>query len=138
MKPIALAVLLAALGLAACDPHAADATAGAGEPADAPADAPAADFSGDFTLTGTEPFWSMVITADRLLFSRIDEGDFTAPNNGPVVEGDTAAWDGGPLKVTLRPEPCSDGVSDRAYAFSAHVVLEGTAERRGCANRAEP
>ena len=137
MTRFAVLLALAAIGLAACDPHAADSAAPgqAGEPADAPASAPQTDFSGDFNLTGTEPFWSLAIRPDKMVLSRPDEMDFAAPNNGPQVEGDTAVWDGGPLKVTLRVEACSDGMSDRMYGFSAVAELTGMALLKGCANR---
>jgi uncharacterized membrane protein len=137
MSRMSIPVLLAALGLAACNPHSADSTDGAaaGEPASAPASAPVTDFSGDFDLRGTEPFWSLIIRSDRLLLSRADGGDFTAPNNGPQVMGDTALWDGGPLKVTLVEKACSDGASDRSYAFTATVELTDAGPLKGCANR---
>ena len=136
MSRASVPVLLAVIGLAACNPHAADSNdGGAGEPASAPASAPATDFSGDFDLRGTEPFWSLTIRSDRLMLSRADGGDFTAPNNGPQADGDMAVWDGGPLKVTLTEKPCSDGATDRMFAFTAKVELTGAAPLMGCGNR---
>ena len=136
MSRASVPVLLAVIGLAACNPHAADSNdGGAGEPASAPASAPATDFSGDFDLRGTEPFWSLTIRSDRLMLSRADGGDFTAPNNGPQADGDMAVWDGGPLKVTLAEKPCADGATERNYAFTATVELTDVAPLKGCANR---
>ncbi|MEI6281178.1 MAG: hypothetical protein WCP82_00435 [Alphaproteobacteria bacterium] len=50
--------------------------------------------------------------------------------------GDTALWDGGPLKVTLIEKGCSDGIGDLTYAFTATVELADEAALKGCANRA--
>ena len=65
----------------------------------------------------------MIIRPGRLMLSCAGDTDFVAPNSGPQVDGDTGFWDGGPLKVTLKAEPCSDGMSDRRYEFSAAVDL---------------
>ena len=139
MRGVFVSILsAAALGLAACDPHAADSADGAaaGEPADAPASAPVTDFSGDFDLKGTEPFWALTIRSDRLTLSRPDAEDFAAPNNGPQIDGPTGMWDGGPLKVTLKEEACSDGMSDRQYAYSALVSLQAAGDWKGCGDKA--
>jgi uncharacterized membrane protein len=135
----ALAILA---GLTACGPPAGSPTgavSGAGEPADAPASAPEAAesgaFAGDFNLRGTEPFWLLTIRPDRLVLSRPDEGDFTAPNNGPQVSGDSVRWDSGPLDVEMKAETCSDGMSDQVYAYSATVEIEGVATLKGCGLR---
>jgi uncharacterized membrane protein len=136
MKTIFM-LALAAVILGGCNPHAADG-GGAGEPASAPAAAPGFDFSGDFDLRGTEPFWALTIRADALALTRVDGDPFNAPNAGPQVEGDTALWDGGPLHVTLRRETCSDGMSDRVYAFAATVEVKDTVMLKGCGERPRP
>jgi uncharacterized membrane protein len=138
MKRSVLPALAAAALLCACGPPTDSPTglaSGAGEPADAPDAAPAHDFSGDFNLRGTEPFWLVNIRPQQVLLSRMDEGDFTAPNNGPQIEGDTAYWDSGPLNITLKVETCSDGMSDQVYSYSAVVELEGVTMLKGCGLR---
>ncbi len=138
MSRATIPILLAVLGLAGCNPHSSDSTDGAatGEPASAPASAPAKDVSSDFDLRGTAPLWSLIIRSDRLLLTRAGGEAFTAPNDGPQVMSDTDLWDGGPLKVTLIEKGCSDGISDRTYAFTATVELADEAAFKGCANRA--
>jgi uncharacterized membrane protein len=119
-----------AMGLAACDPHAADSPGSATPPADAPAAAPApaaasSGFDGDFKLVGTEPFWGLEIAGDRLVLDRPAEKAVVAPRTAPVIDGASATWNSGPLKVRLTPADCSDGMSDRSYAYAATVVVGG-------------
>lgn len=135
MKRAPALMAAVSLALCACDPHAADSSgpAQAGEPANAPASAPAGDFAGDFDLKGTEPFWALAIRADRLILSRPDADDVTAASSGPQIEGDTALWDGGRLTARLVRQACSDGMSDRAYPFTAQVSVKGGAALQGCA-----
>ena len=106
-------------------------------PADAPASAPPGpDFSGDFQLVGTEPFWGGRIQADGLTLSRAGQPDVTAANAGVRVEGGVGVWGGGGLVFRLRPEACSDGMSDRRYDYRAEVTVNGQA-LKGCAARPE-
>ncbi len=103
-------------------------------PADAPASAPPGpDFSGDFDLIGTEPFWSGRIQGDGLTLSRAGQPDVSAANTGAHVEGDVGVWGVGGLVFKLKPEPCADGMSDRRYDYRAEVTLNGQT-LRGCAS----
>jgi uncharacterized membrane protein len=91
------------------------------------ADAPGA-FSGDLNALGTEPFWAVTIRADGLTLSRPGEDDLRTANAGPVIAQGAATWAiaGGPAPFTLRltEETCSDGMSDRHYAFKAVLVFK--------------
>ena len=121
--------------LSACGEAPMGASEGASSaPADAPASAPPGpDFSGDFQLVGTEPFWGGRIQSDGLTLSRPDQPDVSAANPGVHVEGDTGVWGVGGLVFKLRPEPCSDGMSDRQYDYSAQVTINGQT-LKGCAS----
>ncbi|KQY95750.1 hypothetical protein ASD21_04360 [Caulobacter sp. Root1455] len=104
-------------------------------PADAPASAPPGpDFSGDFRLVGTEPFWGGRIQDDGLTLSRAGQPDVGAANTGVRLEGDAGVWGVGGLVFKLRPEPCSDGMSDRRYGYRAEVTINGQV-LKGCAAR---
>lgn len=116
---------------------------GSTEPSAPPADAPAIvapDYSGDFDALGTEPFWSVKIRAGGLTFSRPDHQDAIAPGVSLKVEGETGVFDavGGGRHVVLRltPGECSDGMSDRRYAYFAEVRT-GEERLKGCAARPE-
>ncbi len=103
-------------------------------PADALASAPPGpDFSGDFQLVGTEPFWGGRIQADGLTLSRAGQPDVSAANTGVRVEGEVGVWAWGGLVFKLHPEPCSDGMSDRRYDYRAEVTINGQV-LKGCAS----
>lgn len=135
-----IAVVLApmTLGLAACDPHAADSPGPLQPPADAPAVvAPtAAVFDGEFQLVGTEPFWGLAIKGDRLVLDRPTEPDISAARPAPVIEGASAVWKSESLTVRLTPADCSDGMSERSYAYAATVTVKGITVS-GCGDRPE-
>jgi len=127
-----------AANLAACGQAPMGASEGASSaPADAPASAPPGpDFSGDFQLVGTEPFWGGRIQADGLILSRAGQPDVSAANTGVRLEGDAGVWGVGGLVFRLKPEPCSDGMSDRRYGYRAEVTINGQV-LKGCAARPE-
>ncbi|SFJ42559.1 membrane protein [Caulobacter sp. UNC279MFTsu5.1] len=126
------------LNLAACGQAPMGASEGASSaPADAPASAPPGpDFSGDFDLVGTEPFWGGKIRRDGLSLTRAGQAEVASANTGVRVEGDVGVWGVGGLVLKLRPEPCSDGMSDRRYGYRAEVTINGQV-LRGCAARPE-
>ena len=102
-------------------------------PADAPASAPPGpDFSGDFNLVGTEPFWGGRIQDDGLTLTRAGQPDVRAPNPGVHVEGGAGVWSAGALVIRLRSEPCTDGMSDRRYDYRAEATINGQT-LSGCA-----
>lgn len=93
-------------------------------------------FDGAFNLVGTEPFWNMTIRPGGLTLTRPDHADLTAANPGFTELGKSALWtataDKSRLTVTLTKASCSDGMSDRRYAYAAKVSLWG-ATLSGCA-----
>ncbi len=114
---------------------------GAPAPGGAPSAEPAVlngvDLSEPLHVLGTEPFWSVRIRADRLEYEGVDRPLRRAANPGPQVQGTTAVWatatdDGQALVVTLAATPCSDGMSDRIYPFTARVEI-GAESLNGCA-----
>ena len=122
------------VALAACGPSPMGSSEGGmGAPADAPATAPPGpDFSGDFDLVGTEPFWGGKIRAAGLTLTRPDQPEVSAANTGVHVEGEVGAWGTGHLVIRLAPEACSDGMSDRHYGYRAEATLNGEV-LKGCA-----
>ena len=128
------AVVCFVLLLAACGEAPMGASEGASSaPADAPASAPPGpDFSGDFNLVGTEPFWGGRIQGDGLTLSRAGLPDVTAANPGVKVEGEVGVWAAGDLVFRLEAEPCSDGMSDRKYGYRAEATIKGEV-LKGCA-----
>ncbi len=147
--PAGAALVLALLGLSACQPQAPD-----GAPAPAPADAPAAaisptptagtttDFSGDIDARGTEPFWGLKLRGTQFTLSQLGQPDVVATAPGATIRPGQGAWtattaDGRTLQVTLFLSPCSDGMSDNAYPMTAEVRL-GDVSLNGCAGAPRP
>ncbi len=105
-------------------------------PAEAPADTVA------YMVLGNEPFWAVRVTSGGIVFSEPDRpegvhGAYAAPTREGAalvfrtVLDDSAAT---ALELTIRETPCSDGMSDRAYAYAA-VVRVGDRVMHGCAER---
>jgi len=106
-----------------------------------PAAAPAAvlsgvDLSQPVRALGTEPFWSVELTAGHLTYTSPD-GAETAPRPETLVQGTVATFEGetdkgSTLSLTLTATECSDGMSDRTYPLTAIVKL-GDRLLTGCA-----
>jgi uncharacterized membrane protein len=144
------AVALALLLLSGCGaPPAeqpANQAAGAAPPVQAPAPAaktpPPAPRTGPwsasgYALNGTEPFWGGTVTGTRVRYM-IPEDQFgteveTAASYPADRETYSGSLRGRPFVLTLRPGPCSDGMSDHVYAFTASLEVDGES-RRGCAD----
>lgn len=87
---------------------------------------------------GTEPFWSVDISHDALVLSGPDRPNLRAAPvrrtlmaDSAVFRGETA--EGVELTVTLSPQTCSDGMSDRTYPLTARVLLGDENRMSGCA-----
>lgn len=86
---------------------------------------------------GTEPFWSVEITPDTLIYTRVDQPEQRAPNHGATVQGTVATYATSTnlqqaLNVMLIATECSDGMSDRVYPLTARVEI-GDDTLTGCA-----
>lgn len=83
--------------------------------------------------SGTEPFWSLKATKSGMLFSQPDTPDrpltlrkvMDRAIEGEPTRGLIAGDDKGRVTAFVRPEQCSDGMSDRGYALAVAVILEG-------------
>jgi uncharacterized membrane protein len=126
MRLILLAAPLALLVLGAMGAC----SQGTTEKSEAPADAPTpaslggVDLNQPLRANGTEPFWSVDITQDAMVYTGIDREEQRAGNPQPVVQGTTAVYtgataDGTAMVVTLIATECSDGMSDRIYPLTA-------------------
>ncbi|WP_269715257.1 COG3650 family protein [Caulobacter sp. NIBR2454] len=124
-----IAVLAAAGLLSACQT-----ASGQSEQAPAPLAVPDA-----VDALGTEPFWAVMVDADQIALTRPDHPPATGPNSGPTRTATFARWETktgqGKLKLTVTAGPCSDGMSDRTYPFSAQAVIAGRT-LKGCAAEA--
>jgi uncharacterized membrane protein len=111
-------------------------------PAEAPAVAAATD-SEAFDAVGTEPFWAVQVRADTLRLSRPDYAEVIVDAPHPRSAVNTLVWKAKGMTVSITPEACSDGMSDRRYAYVAEVrvgreILKGCAYRPGKPPSATP
>lgn len=140
MRPIRLALALstavAGLSLAGCY----DRNDAKPKPAPEPQDAAVlagVDLGKPVRALGTEPFWSVEITRDALIYTRVDQPAQRAPNRGATVQGTVATFASTTdlnqaLNVALIATECSDGMSDRTYPLTARVEI-GADTLSGCA-----
>lgn len=134
MNVVRALTMVALLALAACSP----------KPAATPAAPPKgtiSDFSKPLEAHGTEPFWALTIRGTTLTLTRPNQAALTAVAPGAVIQPSEASWtgktaDGRELKVIFYSSACSDGMSDRTYAYSAEVDLPGESPLTGCADTA--
>jgi uncharacterized membrane protein len=125
--------MVALLALAACGPKP------AATPAAAPPKGVVNDFSKPLDAHGTEPFWGLTIRGTTLTLTRPNQAALTAVAPGAVIRPSEASWtgktpDGREMKVIFYSSACSDGMSDRTYAYSAEVDLPGESPLTGCAD----
>lgn len=140
MRRIA-ALSVTAFLLAACSPEA----PGGGEaqpPADAPSPAPApaepsppADVQPiAFSASGTEPFWRVDVTNEKIVLTRPDAAAQTVTGVTASVSGQAVSMaSAGPpaVQVVLAKGDCSDGMSDLTYPYKAEVKWGGET-LKGC------
>ena len=115
------------------------------EPESAPPPETAASLGGvdlgrPVRAVGTEPFLSVEVTPDALVYTRMDQPTQRAPNHGATVQGTMATYATSTdlkmaLNLTLVATECSDGMSDRTYPLTARVEI-GDDTLNGCADAA--
>ena len=88
---------------------------------------------------GTEPFWSVNVRTDRVLFTRLGADSMVYPYTPPAFDADgravyrTKRFGVDPLlTLVIQRGYCSDGMSDQRYPGSA-VLTRGDSTWRGCA-----
>lgn len=101
-----------------------------------PPSAPASFLPAEFRALGTEPFWSAIVVPGKLVWSSPDDEQATTI---PVERSDglakvrlTGKLKGAALALEITQKPCSDGMSDRVYPFTAALTI-GAEARQGCA-----
>lgn len=96
-----------------------------------------------FRAIGTEPFWSVSISEDVIVWSTPEE-KIQFPGNTPIQAMDanvkkyvTDDGKGNRLELQIIQKPCSDGMSDHDYAYQVKVELTQQKETNtflGCGN----
>jgi uncharacterized membrane protein len=94
----------------------------------------------DIQALGTEPFWSVVVSRSRIVFSDPEHPGGQAFRFRGARGRTIGGWefrgerDSIPreISIILNEQTCSDGMSDTRYPFASQVTL-GDAVLRGCA-----
>ncbi|HUH33038.1 MAG TPA: hypothetical protein VLZ28_03740 [Daejeonella sp.] len=94
----------------------------------------------EFIALGTEPFWSVDIvpTEQQIILKDLGQNKVyqfpyqPANIGGGVHRFETSNGATDKLVIVIREEPCSDGMSDNTYRYSAEVVIDGRT-LTGCA-----
>ena len=129
--PSYFALFLLALTASACTPAIQPTSSSRGLASTAPV---------SYRCTGNEPFWSLDISPEGIVFQSPESPPVTYPytaskNNDGSLEFNTSlntSTAKSTLKVVLTPGDCSDGMSDIQYPYSVEVVRDGQ-RLRGCA-----
>lgn len=85
---------------------------------------------------GTEPFWSADMVTDASF--KFEAPDGVSAMTGLEIVNVPDGYDltMGKMSGNLRPQECSDGMSDRDYGWSLDIILEGGFELKGCCQHA--
>ncbi len=92
---------------------------------------------------GTEPFWSLTVGRDSLTFAEMGGADTESRRIWRTISANRVGIYGfgaGDFSATLLQESCSDGMSDRAYGLSVHMMTgrgKGTEMVSGCCTLSE-
>lgn len=85
--------------------------------------------NGYFKIIGTEPFWNIEISEEKIVYTLMDESKIEFPYNTPVIDKskDTRTYKSvngnGSIEIKLTKGFCTDGMSDRDYNFKAEVEV---------------
>lgn len=85
---------------------------------------------------GNEPFWSLRISGNDVVFDRLGELPQSYSARRPNSEGNRQTWsldnDGSRLEVSITEAACGDSMSSRNYPYTAELRFQGRLYR-GCA-----
>ena len=118
-------------------PEAPQANSAAATPAPSPPPASHPWSPGGYALNGAEPFWGGTVTGTSVRYMTPENQFGTLVETRVAYEAGrevfTGTLAGRPFVLTITPGPCSNGMSDHSYAFTAAVQVRGET-RRGCAD----
>ncbi len=90
-----------------------------------------------YLALGTEPFWSVEITDARIAYNDAENRSVRVANPGARPSFNGRRYVSPRMTVDITATPCSDGMSDRRYADTVLVAVDGR-ELRGCGGRVLP
>lgn len=91
--------------------------------------------------SGTEPFWSVEIENGMATIETPEKKEapivltsMTQTSTKHEFSGQVATYSGENLKIRIKKEQCSDGMSETVYLYAAEVDFD-IYEFKGCANK---
>lgn len=96
-----------------------------------------------FTARGTEPFWSVTVNRNGIVYSTPEVSKRTYPYVAPMMAQGRPVdmvrvyrLNGQPngTLIIKKADSCSDGMSDNVYRYEATLIL-GNRVMEGCADR---
>ena len=93
--------------------------------------APAPEAGPAYRAIGTEPFWSVTIDNGQMVYDSPDGPKLTVPAPAPRTSFNGHRYETPRLIVDVTHGQCSDGMSDRVYADTVRVNVDGR-ELKGC------
>jgi heat shock protein HslJ len=101
---------------------------------------------GYFKAIGTEPFWSLEISEEKIRFQGIEaENEYLSPHKEPIGSSDTnvklyrVKTEGGEMEVSINRQNCSDWMSDLKHDYQVDISLKRDNQKEainysGCGN----
>lgn len=93
----------------------------------------------DIIGVGSEPFWNVEIDNEKMILFKVATAEkaVIVPIEKPSVSKDSMVYSiateaGNPLKISISPRFCNDGVSDHLYEYKMNVWYKGQLYK-GCA-----
>lgn len=83
---------------------------------------------------GTEPFWAVEIENGKAIFELPEKKEAPITLTAIAETNEAAAYSGENLKIRIKKETCSDGMSDNVYDYSAEIEF-GKQQYKGCATK---
>ncbi|MEZ8141175.1 hypothetical protein A1OK_06315 [Enterovibrio norvegicus FF-454] len=82
--------------------------------------------------SGTEPFWGVSAESNTLQFSRLGHNSENVTLTARDISPEARIYQADGATLTLRPELCSDGMSDSIYGWTSNFT-KGKQSWHGCA-----
>ena len=89
-----------------------------------------------YRAVGTEPFWSLTITSDRIIYDDVENRRTAVRKPRAQSANGNVYYRARGMTVAIRNQECSDGMSDRRFADTVRVRI-GRRTLNGC-GRAYP
>ena len=96
----------------------------------------AGDDPRDYRAVGTEPFWSLTLTRDRIVYRDVEDRRTVVRTPRAIQANGNVFYRARGMTVAIRNQECSDGMSDRRFADTVRVKI-GRRILNGC-GRAYP